>query len=178
MKRIGIVGGTFDPVHLGHIMMAISLKEAHHLDHLIFLPAGQNPQKIGRQTASKEHRLKMLKIALKGVPDVSIDTTDLDRDGPSYMIDTVAILKKKYPKAQFFLLIGEDLVPQLSSWKSADKLLEQVTVLTASREVKKKTPLFDVSATDIRKRLQAGKYVGHLLDKAVLRYIQKHGVYD
>lgn len=169
MKRIGIVGGTFDPPHLGHVFMAIQLKEKHRLDHLLFIPAGQNPKKIGKKTASKKQRLKMLQIALKGVPDASIDCCELEREGPSYMIDTIEILKEKYPKARFFLLIGQDLEEEIASWKRADELLSQVTLLIAPRT--------DISSTEVRKRLKAHKYVGHLIDKAVLHYIQKEGIY-
>ena len=158
--------------------MAISLKEAHSLDHLIFVPSGENPLKQGKKKASRKDRLNMLKIALKGISDVSISTDELDREGPSYMIDTVRHLQKKHPKTKFFLLIGEDIAGQLNQWKHYPELKKAATFLVAKRGGNTSSvPLFDVSSTVIRERLQKGQFVGHLLDKKVLQYIQKHGVY-
>ena len=204
MQKIGIFGGTFDPIHIGHIAMAIALKEAHHLDHIFFVPARANPHKHKGPSTAPQHRIHMLRLALRQVPDCSILTLELKRTSPSpspsYMIDTVLTLKsqKKFSNSQFFLLLGQDLLPQFSEWKSPHELIKLAPPLIAMRgavppagtwqkdpALKKAliqgmtdTPLFDVSATEIRQRITRGLYCGHLLHQAVYRYIIKHKLYD
>lgn len=200
-ERIGIFGGTFDPVHLGHLAMAIALQEAHKLDRVLFVPANVNPQKQEHVTVAAQHRLNMLKIALKGVSACSIIDLELKRAAPSYMIDTLFALKKmkRYKEAEFFLLMGADLLAQLAAWKSPHELIQLAPPLIAMRQGVKidkdwpsmqdpllkeailkgitQTPLYDVSATEVRNRLKNGLFCGHLVDKAVLRYIQRHHLY-
>ena len=198
-KRIGIFGGTFDPVHFGHLAVAIRLQEAHKLDQVLFVPANVNPQKKGHSVASSEQRINMLKIALRGIPGFSICDLELKRDGPSYMIDTVRELKnmRRYQEAQFFLLMGEDLLLQFCDWKDPHELVQLAPPLIAMRSLQKskgvsmlgallqaaidngmtQTPLYDVSATEVRDRLKKGLFCGHLVDKAVLRYIRCHELY-
>lgn len=197
MRRIGVFGGSFDPIHLGHIMVAITLKEAHKLDHILFVPAKENPLKKKRPHASEKERLKMLKMALKGVPDCSVLTSELEREGPSYMIDTIRELQKKRKGVKFFLLLGEDLLSELTSWKEVHELLKIAPPLVAQRcssslhgpwekdpflkkvvlQGKTQTPLFDVCATEIRKRFKKKMFCGHLVYKAVLRYIENNRIY-
>lgn len=200
MKRIGIFGGTFDPIHLGHLLVAIALKEAHSLDHVYFLPAQMNPQKQNSKAASAEHRCQMIKIALRGVPGCSLLSLELDRPGPSYMIDTLRLLKTKKPfkNSELFLLMGEDLLETFTEWKEPHAIVRLCQPLIARRtecsplgrwqhdpELSEaifrgmtKTPLFDISATDIRARLKKGVFCGHLIHKAVLHYIHKYKVYN
>src|SRR5437588_10026136 len=198
-KKIGVFGGTFDPIHLGHIAMVVALKEKHKLDHIIFIPASINPLKTKKPLASQKHRLKMLKIALKDLPDCSISTIELKNDGPSFMVDTIRELKKKknFKNTRFFLLMGEDLLEQFTSWKEPEELVRLARPLIALRNnvthnskwqknqiLKKaiekgitKTDLYDVSATEVRLRLSKGLYCGHLVDIRVLNYIRRHGLY-
>jgi len=196
-ERIGIFGGTFDPIHLGHVAMALFLKEAHQLNQLFFIPAGQNPHKVGKIAASKKHRLKMVELALKDVPGCKVLDLEITRKGPSYMIDTLKKLSTLYPKASFFLLLGEDLLSTIDEWKSVHQLFQMAPPLVAARKsavlqgkwqkdpiLKKmiekgrtETSLFDISATEIRTRIKEGLYVGHLLHPRVLRYIEKERLY-
>jgi nicotinate-nucleotide adenylyltransferase len=197
--KIGIFGGTFDPIHLGHIAIAIALQERHMLDLVLFVPAQINPLKLDTRTSSAEHRLKMLKLALKDVPKCSISTVELKRQGPSYMIDTIRELKKKksYKDAEFFLLMGEDLLEQFTSWKEPEELVKLAPPLIALRSDAKpngpwqnnsilkeaiekgitKTPLYDVSATDVRSRIAKGLFCGHLVEARVVNYIKRCGLY-
>lgn len=199
MKKIGIFGGTFDPIHLGHLNIAIGLQEAHGLDHILFVPAKINPLKTVVQPTSSEHRLKMLQLTLKDVPHCSVSTLELERPSPSYMIDTVLELKKKkkFASAALFLILGEDLLSTITQWKSVHELLRLAPPLIAQRnclpidgpwqndpELKKiicngitKTSLFDVSSTEIRLRVKKNLFCGHLLDKATLRYIYRQQLY-
>src|SRR5207244_3092000 len=95
LKKVGIFGGSFDPIHFGHIAMALALKEAHKLEEVLFIPANVNPKKQESVLTPAEHRLNMLKLALKDVPGCAVSTVELEREGPSYMIDTLHVLKKK-----------------------------------------------------------------------------------
>ena len=198
-QRIGILGGTFDPIHIGHLAMAIALREAHHLDRVVFIPTALNPQKNLISTTSADHRLAMLKIALRAVPKCRIVTAELERPAPSYMIDTVIQLKteKLYKNADLFLLMGSDLVERFVSWRSVHELIQLCQPLIAQRSTAvlqgswqqdgeistaierglTLTPLFDISATEVRNRLQERLFCGHLLHPGVLRYIKKHNLY-
>jgi nicotinate-nucleotide adenylyltransferase len=199
MKKIGLFGGTFDPIHLGHINMALALKEIHGLDHVFFVIANRNPLKPRGTLAAPHHRLNMVKIALRAFLGCSPLSLELRRPGPSYMIDTVLELKKKkkFQDCRFYLLMGEDLIEELPRWKDIHMLLHFAPPLIAKRKggpklrkmkdaalesaIRKgltETPTFDISATDIRKRCSSGRPLGHMLDKNVLRYIKNHHLYS
>ncbi|MBS0654948.1 MAG: nicotinate (nicotinamide) nucleotide adenylyltransferase [Verrucomicrobia bacterium] len=199
MKRVGIFGGTFDPVHIGHVAMMWALTEAHQLDHVYIIPASINPHKEST-AASALHRLEMVKEAFKEVPRCSIVTLEIEKPGPSYTIDTVRELQQRgvlKSSDAHFLLIGQDTVEQLSTWKELHELIAFASPIIAARagcpltgawqhdpQLKvaiehglTKTALMDVSSTDIRHRLRSGLFCGHLLQRAVLTYIQKHQLY-
>ncbi len=200
--RVGIFGGTFDPPHYGHISVAVNLKEAHGLDRVLFIPANSNPQKTVMPIASGDDRLRMLKLTISGIPGFAMTNMEVRREGPSYMIDTIHELKLtgRYRGAEFFLLMGEDLVGDLLHWKQAYELIQEAPPLIARRlghdslaQIQDaafstefagviargvtETPLLDISSTDIRRRVQAGLFCGHLVDRRVLRYIEKHNLY-
>ena len=199
LKKVGIFGGSFDPIHFGHLAIALALKEAHKLDEVLFIPANVNPKKQESVLTPAEHRLNMLKIALKDVPGCTVSTIELDREGPSYMVDTLQELKKKraYKNCALYLLMGEDLLSQFSEWKEPHEIASLSQPLVARRHgvgffgawfedpILKPivfkgltdTPLFDISSTDIRKRIKEDLYCGHLVDKEVLRYIKQHKLY-
>lgn len=195
MDNIGIFGGSFDPIHAGHLMVACSLQEKYSLDTVYFVPAQVNPLK-NRYLEDKQHRLQMLHLALEGT-GFSVSTLELDRPPPSYMIDTVNALIERQ-KAHYFLLLGSDLLDEITKWKSYQKLLTLAKPLIARRRrdtalsenwqndasIREliaggitETCLFDISSTMIRERLQAGRFCGHLLDKDVYRYIKQHKLY-
>lgn len=200
-KKIGIFGGTFDPVHLGHVAIVVALAEAHRLDHVYIIPANVNPYKCdARSSVSAIHRLQMLKRAFKSVPRTSILSLEIERDGPSYTIDTVKQLLHKnifHSSDSHFLLIGQDQLERFCLWKDVHELITIASPLIARRSgsslegdwsrdsrLKKvvdegltQTALMDISATDIRLRMKQGLFCGHLLDSSVLKYIQKHQLY-
>lgn len=198
MKRIGIYGGTFDPPHFGHIHCALSLLEAHNLDHVYFIPANTNPHKAGKKTTSSEDRYQMTVCALKNVPHCSALRIDIDRPGPSYMIDTVHLLKKRkrFRECALFLLMGEDLLDDLCRWKEYEEVLRLSPPLIATRSNEMRgswqkdttvqetivsgltaTKCIDISATEIRARYAAHLYCEHLVPRLVNRYIEQHKLY-
>lgn len=188
-EKIGFLGGTFDPIHLGHLNLAIELFERHKLNKVLFCPAGVSPgkEKVPPKAAAT-HRLEMVKLALEPLPDFFATDIELRRDGSSYTIDTLRALEQEFPKAQFYLLLGEDLFEGLSTWKEADNLLKLAQPLIGARQVEKRgglllqgltqIPLLDISSTQIRERLKKNKYCGHLLPSKVLDYIAHHRLYS
>jgi len=182
-RKIGLFGGSFDPVHLGHVALVVHLLEAHQLDIVYIVPASINPHKINSPITSR-HRLQMLKKAFLSVPKCQILDLELKRKGPSYTIDTVLELKKKGmvgPKDALFLLLGEDQLEGLNTWKEHKQLMALCTPLVARRKAAHSIvdmPYFDISSTVVRKRLKKKQYCGHLLPKDVYNYILKQKLYE
>ncbi len=189
-KKIGIFGGSFDPIHWGHLNMAISLMEACALDQVLFVPAGISPFKeTAPPTVSGKHRLNMVELAIRGVKAFAILDWEIENAGPSYTIDTVRRLAKD-PSLELHLLIGEDHLSTFHRWKEADELIRLSPPLIACRAGSKKhpssplaqykvpIPLFDISSTAVRQRLIQKKYCNHLIPSSVLDYIEKHRLYS
>lgn len=183
MTRIGIYGGTFDPVHFGHIQLALSLFEQCGLDEIFWVPAKINPLKPLSSTAG-HHRLEMLRLALEGLPYFKVLDLELNREGPSYTIDTLKILQKEYPEASLRLILGDDTWKHFNKWKDPEEILKIAPPLVGSRSAETtssphilRTPLFEISATAIRNRLSHSLYCGHLVPTKVLDYIAQNGLY-
>ncbi len=195
-RKIAIFGGTFDPVHLGHVQLAVALKEAHGLDAILVIPANRSPHKKNEVPQEAKHRVNMLRKAFKDLSYCKVLTLEVRRPGPSYTIDTVhELIAKKVvlPGDRLYLIIGEDSLKGLHSWKNIDELMQHTAPLVARRTgslaVKQpklqkwlkpgitNTPYFEVSATDVRKRLKSKLYCGHLLSNNVYKYIQHHKLY-
>ena len=189
-KKIAIFGGSFDPVHIGHVALVVAMQEAHDLDYICIIPAKQNPLKLGIDMQDREHRLAMLQMAFKDLPYCKVLTLELEREGPSYTIDTVTELKKLFPDDTLYLIIGEDNVASFSLWKHVDELMRQTHCLLARRKgadtVQNEwlkagmtnTPYFEVSSTQIRDRIKKKLYCGHLLNNQVYNYIQINHLYE
>ncbi|MET0349595.1 MAG: nicotinate-nucleotide adenylyltransferase [Rhizobacter sp.] len=191
MKRIGIFGGSFDPVHLAHVALARTALEQLHLDAVRWIPAGRQWQKTRALTAAT-HRAAMVELAIAGEPRFTIDRCEIDRSGASYTYDTVRELQAAQPGAQWTLIIGQDQYAGLHTWLGWEKLLERVTLAVANRpgasleaspEVARvdheavALPMMDISSTDIRARVAAGQSVDALVPVAVARYIDQHHLY-
>ena len=191
MKRIGIFGGSFDPVHLAHVALARTALEQLHLDAVRWIPAGRQWQKTRALTAAT-HRAAMVELAIAGEPRFTIDRCEIDRNGASYTYDTVRELQAAQPGAQWTLIIGQDQYAGLHTWLGWEKLLERVTLAVANRpgasleaspEVARvdheavALPMMDISSTDIRARVAAGQSVDALVPVAVARYIDQHHLY-
>lgn len=166
---IGVFGGTFDPVHFGHIQLALSVFEKGGFDQILWIPAKINPLKAASPVSSK-HRLQMLQIALKELPFFKILDLELHREGPSYTVDTLKLLKNEHPDTQFRLILGEDAIKEFHKWKNPEEIEKIAPPLVGPRT--------EISATDIRDRLSRGLYCGHLLPAKVLDYIALNGLYS
>ncbi len=136
-RRIGILGGSFDPVHQGHLHAARSARKAFALDRVVFIPAGESPHKIGRERAPGPHRLAMLEVAIRGEPDFATCDIELARGGTSYTIDTVRALREHLgepPDSELHLVLGSDNVPGLPTWRESRALLDLVQPVVVHRE--------------------------------------------
>ena len=189
-----MLGGTFDPVHRGHLALARAARDELALDELLFVPAGQPWRKAGRIMAPANHRLAMLRLALAGEPAFRVETLELDRPGPSYTVDTLEALRAARPGDELFFIAGEDALADLPNWVRPQRILELATLAVARREgvpqaagerlpglservVRLKMPLVDVSATEIRERVRRGEPIGEMVPPAVAAYIREHGLY-
>jgi nicotinate-nucleotide adenylyltransferase len=196
-KRVGILGGSFDPLHFGHLNMAIALLESHGLDTVLFCPARVSPFKMkSPYGAAPEHRLAMVRCGIQKIPHFSILDWEINHTGPSYTIDTIKHLKNE-SDADLFLLLGEDQLPDLHNWKEVDHLFSLCTPLIASRKINRplsllhlsspvhslisqgrtKIPIMEISSTTIRERLSQKKSCQHLVPDLILDYIERHQLY-
>jgi nicotinate-nucleotide adenylyltransferase len=199
MKRIGIMGGTFDPIHKGHLALAKAAMNEFVLNEVIFIPTGTPPHKK-RKITNKAHRYKMVKLAIKGKPKYSISRIELDRKGISYAVDTCNELKKKYgDSAKLFYIMGLDSINEILEWKKPLELFKLCEFIVGTRpgsrirtfrRLVKFPPLQkqvdkihlmelreNISSSDIRERLKEGKSVKSLLPKAIENYIKRNGLY-
>jgi len=190
-KRIGLFGGTFDPVHNAHLALAHAALTHLQLDELRWIPAGQPWQK-DREIAPAADREAMVELAIPGEPRFMLERCELQRNGPSYTLDTVRELQAGEPQAQWYLVIGQDQYAGLHTWRGWQELLERVTLAVANRpgasasadpEVMRLAhrpialPMMDVSSTEIRRRIAAGQGIDDLVPAAVARYIDQHHLY-
>ena len=189
MKRIGILGGSFDPVHFGHLLMAQSALEALKLDAVFFVPASCSPFKANHHLPDASRRLVMVKEAIKGNRAFKLYDGEIKREKTSYTIDTLKELKAKYPQSKFYLLMGADNLRTFHRWKDPQGILGLARLVILNRPgfdknypkrwpyVKINMPAVDISSSDIRQRLKAGQSIWYLTPKAVIRYIKTYRLY-
>jgi nicotinate-nucleotide adenylyltransferase len=190
MQCIGLFGGSFDPVHLGHLLVAQAAREELQLSRLFFIPAAQSPFKPGVAPAPPEQRVRLLRLALAGLTDCEIDEQELARGGTSFTIDTVRDYVRRFPAAQLFELIGADHVPQLPKWRDADELGRLVEFVVIPRPGQVVAPLpapfrgralagfpLGVSSSQIRERVKAGLPIDLLVGPAVAEAIRNNRLY-
>lgn len=185
MKKIGILGGTFDPPHQGHLLIANEVLSELNLDEIWFMPNQEPPHKKKSESVKNDERLDMLELAIEGNSSFKIETIELERKGPSFTVDTIKILKDHYPNYLFFFIIGADMIEYLPKWHQIDELIKLVQFVGVERPkyshlteypiVYVDVPAFDVSSSMIRERLKEGKTVRYLLPDSVIDYIgEKH----
>jgi nicotinate-nucleotide adenylyltransferase len=183
-KKIGIFGGTFDPIHHGHLILARDAIEQLELDELIFIPAALSPHKPGGSPADADVRVEMLRAAIEGEPRFCLDTLELKRPAPSYSVETIETLRSREPDAQFIYLIGEDNVAQLSTWRRFPDLSEMVqfavldrTGLSTAHPYPTVRRHVDISASDIRNRVAHGQSIRYFVPPAVEKIIRARQLY-
>lgn len=189
MKKVGFYGGTFDPIHFGHLYLALQLAEIHGLDLVLVCPAFCSPFKTGEEPlVAPHHRLEMVKLALEGVPRFEAISTEIDRKEISYTIDTIRSLPSSN---QYHLLLSEESAAQFHKWKESEELIRLAPPLIGCRKAAAPsslpaslkngftpTKIMDLSSTDIRDRLKKNLYCGHLIPAKALDYIHRHRLYS
>lgn len=185
---IGIFGGSFDPVHHGHLIVGQVAAERMKLDSLRFLPAREQPFKAGRHRTGAEHRAAMLLHAVAGARSLTVDRSELNRPGPSYTVDTLRELRRQEPAAEFVLLIGADAAAELPAWKEAERLPELARIAVFGRPGSPvpslpwittvvEVPAIGISATEVRRRAREGLSLRYWVPDAVAEYIASHRLY-
>lgn len=197
--RLGIMGGTFDPIHWGHLVTAEAARHQFHLDQVLFVPAGQPPHKQGRNVSRAEDRYLMTFLAIANNPVFHISRMEIDREGQSYTYDTVARLRETYDLTELFFITGADAMRQVLTWHRARELLTMCHFVAATRpgftlgdylaqsalqEFREKgnihlieVPAMAISSTDLRHRVSEGQPIKYLVPEAVEYYIYKNRLY-
>lgn len=189
--RIGIFGGTFDPVHIGHLVAALEARQALGLDRVLVVVANDPWQKSDvRAVTGAEDRFAVVAAAVEGVEGLEASRVEIDRGGPSYTADTVAAIAGAFPGAELFLVVGADVVGELGTWKRADELVGAVTLVVVERggvdaaadppgwKVHRlRIPALEISSSDLRERLATGRNVDFLVPEAAIRCIRSRGLY-
>jgi nicotinate-nucleotide adenylyltransferase len=185
---IGLFGGSFDPIHHGHLIVAQVAREQLGLEVLRFVPAREQPLKRGKHYSSAEHRLAMLSLALAGTSGFAVETAELKRAGPSYTVDTLRDLRQSEPGAELVLLLGADAAAELPAWHEADRVAELARIVVFGRpgtnlsalsgiSARIDVPAINISATDVRERVRRGLPVRYWVPDAVAEYISAHRLY-
>jgi GTP-binding protein len=198
-KRIGILGGTFDPVHRGHLMMAEEAKTALELSGVIMIPAGQPMSRPNESVTQVKHRLAMVRLAAEEKPYFKVSTMEIEREGPSYTADTLAQIKKKSGGDEVYFILGWDSLTQLPNWHEPSRIINQCTLVAVPRPgydkpsvkalekalpgISRKVifldkPRADISATEIRELAGRSESIDHLVPESVAQYIKKHKLYQ
>lgn len=170
---IAIFGGTFDPIHLGHLRLALELQEKYKFNEIRFVPC-KNPVFNKKPAVSLEHRIAMLKLAIKDQPNFIVDESERDRTGPSYMIDTLLNLQTEKPKEKFMLIMGSDAFEDFYQWHCCEDIITLAKLLVVPRGGNQTLP---ISSSEIRKQLKHKKSPRYWVPDTVWKYIQKHGLY-
>ena len=195
--RLGVFGGTFDPVHIGHLIAAEDARAALSLDEVLFVPAGEPWFKSYRRITPAHHRLAMVRLSVRDNPHFSVSDMEIRREGPSYTIDTLAELRRARPDADLFVILGVDALREIDRWRNPRRLFQMATVVGMARPGASLDPsvlnaaipgasdrlrliqsaLIDISGTDIRRRVAEGASIRYRVPPAVVQYIRAHNLY-
>ena len=194
-SRVGILGGTFDPVHNGHLAIAEHVRGELDLAEVLFVPAPRPWMKEGRIRADAEDRLAMIELAIAGRPGLRASCVDLDRPGPTYSIDTIRDLRRQLdPGTTLWFIVGADTLVETAEWREPERIFRECTVVAVARRGHPRPeqlptahlghdalfvdgPVVDVSATDIRERVARGEPIDGMVPAEVERFIREHGLY-
>jgi nicotinate-nucleotide adenylyltransferase len=190
LKRVGILGGTFDPIHHGHLITAQALMEIRNLEKIIFIPCYISPHKTDGINSSGQDRLNMLKLAIKDVPYFTFSPLEIERGGISYTVDTLRELKNVYPEIE--LIIGMDNLEKFYTWKEPDEVIRLAQLVVMQRQAKPReipidrfyeaaefirTPFIEIKATTIRQRVRQNLPIDFLVPKEIKEYIFRYNLY-
>ena len=197
--KLGILGGTFDPVHNGHLKIAVEVKQALGLDQVIFIPAGQSPFKVAYTMTPAEQRLEMLRLAMTGDPGMVISTVETERPGISYTVDTLNELRQQYSDdTGLYFIMGRDSLEKFAEWREPKKIIELASLVViprpgwikpdlealeksirgiSSRVIFLDSPEIDISSTAIRELVSIGKPIENLVPGSIAEYINEHDLY-
>jgi nicotinate-nucleotide adenylyltransferase len=193
-RRVGIMGGTFDPIHHGHLVAASEVQGVFDLDEVIFVPTGAPWQKADRDVSPPEHRYLMTVIATAANPRFTVSRVDIERGGPTYTIDTLRDIKAARPDDELFFITGADALTEIFTWRNAGQLFEMAHFdgctrpgytmdtgvfgqIPADRVTMLEIPALAISSTDCRDRHRRGEPIWYLVPDGVVQYIGKHGLY-
>ncbi len=179
--RLGVFGGSFDPIHHGHLIAATLLREALRLDRVHLVVARAQPLKAGHHGAGPEHRAAMVAGAVAGMPGLVMDARELGREGPSYTVDTLRALRAEAPGAELVLLLGSDTAREFPRWREPDAIRQLAEVVVYGRQGEPGAalaiPRMDISSTAIRARVRDGRPIRYWVPDAVAAYIAEHRLY-
>jgi nicotinate-nucleotide adenylyltransferase len=191
--RLGVLGGSFDPLHLGHLILAEAAREQAQLDRVIFVPAGHQWRKTGREMTPARQRAEMVRLAIAGNPHFEISTLEIEREGPSYTDVTLELLTEAHPGAELVFILGQDALADLPGWHAPERVVELAALAVAARadgDASRPSqalqgarvtwldmPLVQISASDIRERVSAGRTIRYLVPDEVREYIAEHRLY-
>lgn len=199
--RIGIFGGTFDPVHLGHLIIAEQCREQGRLDEVWFIPAARPPHKQEHELTPFTQRAEMLALAVAGYPIFRVNDLEKDRPGPSYTVDTLEELGRRHPEHEYYLILGSDCLPDLPNWRAPARIAERAGLLVVPRptwpvwhveqlrtalQLPEKcelrlqavqTPLIEIASRDLRRRCAEKRSIRYMVPRAVETYLETHQIY-
>ncbi|MDD4370899.1 MAG: nicotinate-nucleotide adenylyltransferase [Anaerostipes sp.] len=199
MRRVGILGGTFNPIHVGHLIMGQCAGEAFELEKVLVMPTKNPEYKEITKNVSEEDRVHMIQLAIEGHPFFELSQLELQREGYTYTADTLEILTKEYSDTRFYFIMGADSLYQIESWKHPEKILSLATIVVASRNDSVRalndqidyiqgkydaeiyhldSPSLEISSNDIRRRVGEGKSIRYFVPKRVRQYIEDNHLYE
>jgi nicotinate-nucleotide adenylyltransferase len=191
VQRLGVLGGTFDPIHHGHLAAAREVADHLSLDQVLLVPAAQPWQKTDRDITSARHRMRMVQLAVEGEARLGASDIDIQRAGPTYTVDTLAELARQHPTAEVFFILGADALAGLPTWRDPEQVVRAARIVAVTRPghtvqvpematdavIVVEIPDIDISSTECRRRVAQGLSLDSLVPDAVAEYIQTHGLY-